>query len=202
MKKKYSLKLIAALVTSMAAMSSVQAADVSVDASVVVNNTINVTVDAALDFGTIAAFANDNTNAELASMIIPADPALVPSSTDGASGTARIIILSEGSPAELSVSGAAPNTALDITYTAADTAVTDPSGNATDGFTMGAFSYYATTEGNGQSFGTTTDGTGALAFNIGATLSTVTPANGAAADNAVAYTDATYTGTFEVTVNY
>ena len=203
MKFQNKLKLVAAFVTGVAALSAVQAADVSVDASVVVNNTIDVTVNSPLDFGSIAAFANNNATAALATLTIPADPAGTPTATNDATGTARIIVLSPGSAADVSVAGAAPNTLLTVTVAAATTTLDDPANIAPDGFTMGSFTQFAYLEGNGQSFGTTTDGTGALGMSIGGTLSTVTPTGGAAGtDVAVAYTDATYVGSLEVTVNY
>ncbi len=201
MKIKTQLKYATAFV-GMVAMTTSQAATQSVSASVVVNNTITMAVNAPLDFGTVAAFANDNTTAEIATMTIPADPAAAITTANGASGTARIIPLVNGSPADVSVSGAAPNYALNVSVAAATPDLTDPSGTAPNGFTMGTFTQYAYLEGNNQTFGSTTDATGALGLNIGATISTVTPAGGAAADNAVAYTDATYTGTFEVSINY
>lgn len=202
MKFQNKIKLLTLMFAGLAAVSTAQAEEVSVDASVTVSNAIDLTVNSPLDFGTIAAFANSNTTPDLATFVMPADPAGTPTITDG--DEARIISLIPGSPADVSVAGAAPNTVLTVTTTAADATLTDPAGIAIapNGFTMGSFTRYAYLEGNGQTFGTTTDATGALGLNIGATLSTVTPAGGGAADVKVPYGDATYTGSFEVTINY
>lgn len=200
MKIQTQLKLVTGAVIAATAISTANAAQETVNASVQVNNTITMTVNSALDFGVIAAFANSNTTPDLATLVISADPAVA--AVDDQAGTARIIALSPGTPADVSVAGAAANYALNVAVTAASSALSDPAGIAADGFTMGGFTTYAYLEGNNQTFGTTTDATGALGLNIGATLSTVTPAGGAAADASVAYTDATYTGIFEVDINY
>ena len=202
MKFQSKLKLVAAFVTGIAAVGSVHAADATINASVTVNNTIDLTVVAPLDFGTIAAFGNSNTTLSAATLVIPADPAAAAVTTDDASGDARIIVLTPGAPADISVVGAAPNTLLTVAVTAADPALSDPAGIATDGFTMSGFTKYAYLEGNNQTFGSTTDATGALGMNIGATLSTIAMAGGAASDATVAYGDATFTGVIEVAVNY
>jgi|GEM_PF-5535722 len=202
MKFQTKLRLLAAFVTGVAVLAPAHAEDVDVSAAVVVNNAIDITVNSNLDFGTIAAFANSNSSPASATLVIPADPAGTITVTNDSTDTARIISLVDGSAADVSVAGAAPNTELEVLITAADATLTDPAGIATFGFTMGSFTKYAYLEGNGQTFGTTTDATGAFGLNIGATLTTDVTLAVAAADAAVAYEDATYTGSFEVSINY
>ena len=173
------------------------ATTVNIGASVTVNNTINVAFTP-MNLGTISATKDDAAGAEIATMVLSPNPATAPVATNGATSDATMVVLSAGSPATVTVSGAASNYALTVTLPAAPVTLSDPAGASTDTFTLDTFTKYATTEGNNHPIGTTTDATGNLVFNVGATLKTV--ANGAAPKDL--YDETTYTGTFAVTVSY
>ena len=177
------------LAAGLVAASNVSAEDAIINASVVVDGSLDVAVLSPLDYGTIAAIG---ALGEAATLTISADPAVAPSVVDDTA--AKIIIIVDGTPADVLVSNAAPNYLLTVTPPAATTA-TDPSTVSTHEFDVDNFTIYAHTEGNNQTFGTTTDATGNLGFNIGADLAT---------DGVVvgAYDNTTYTSTFTYTVAY
>lgn len=193
---------------------SVYAAEtVDIDASVVVANAFDLSSSASLDFGTISAFADLSGTAAspattVASLVIPANTATPPSTSSTDDTKAKIISIVDGSPATLEVTGAAPNTPLQVTHLASYT-VTNVDPSITDTFTLNAISTYATLTG-GSAFGTngtttgktfTTDGDGNLTFNLGGTLNTTVPVDtgrGALAP----YGDGTYQATLTITVDY
>jgi hypothetical protein len=200
MKFQTKLKVIAAFVTGLAAASSAQATSKDVSASVVVNNTIDMTVAADLDLGTISALADTSTGATISTMVMSADPATAPL---GSAGTdSAIIVLQAGSPADIVVAGAAPNYNLTVTLPAGPILMEDPSITAGSGmaFNLGTFTRYSYVEGNNQSFASTTDATGNLAFYVGATLSTANVNGNTVVSDP--YTEGVYTATFPVVVEY
>lgn len=177
------------LAAGLVAASNVSAETATINASVVVDGSLNVSVLSPLDYGTIAAIGH---GVDVATLTISSDPAVAPAAVNTAN--AKIIIIVDGTPADVLVSNAAPMYALTVTPPAATTA-TDPSTVSAHTFDVDNFSMYAHTEGNSQTFGTTTDATGNLGFNIGADLITDTAVVGA-------YDNTTYTSTFDYTINY
>lgn len=173
-----------------------QATTVNIGASVTVNNTVNVAFTP-LDLGTISA-TMDGAGTETAKVVMSGNPAIAPALTPSATGKATLVVLAAGTPAIVTVSGAAPNYTLTVGLPSASVNVTDPAAASTHTFTLGAFTKHATTEGNNQPFGTTTTATGDLVFNIGATLTTTV---GTAAANEP-YDETTYTASFPVSINY
>ena len=171
------------------------------NAQVVVSSAITMVETSPLDFGTIAAFGNQATPANTAILTIPSSGAAPTVGIGGAGvlGTdVNIISIIDGSPGIYSVTGAAPNTLLSVS-TAGGTFLTDPSLSTTNRFALTTTGAYMTLNGSANTFTTDTDATGALTFQIGGTLATdATGLTGTLQP----YFDATYTGTFNVTVTY
>lgn len=203
---KTQLKLTAlAAATGLAFVSSANAATVTVPASVIVNSAINMTVNSNLDFGTVAAFLDDSGGATTSTLTLSANPATAPVVTWSVDNTtADIIPLAPGAPADISVTGAAPGYVLTVTLPAAAGILKDPSVPAGMEFILNGFTKHAYLEGDGTTFGTKTDASGNFSFYVGAaitTSNTVAPTVGAGTAKAP-YNDATYTGTFDVVVEY
>ncbi|MDH5258744.1 MAG: hypothetical protein OEX07_12085 [Gammaproteobacteria bacterium] len=110
-------------------MGIANAATLEGNAQVIVLSTINLVETAPLDFGTIAAFAdNQATPLGQAVLTLPASGAATTLTWTGTAtvANANIVEIVAGSPGIFTVAGAAPNQAL--TVTTADTDVmTDPS---------------------------------------------------------------------------
>ncbi|MDR9499896.1 MAG: hypothetical protein RI556_12030 [Hydrogenovibrio sp.] len=192
-------KLALGLSVAMGLTSVAQAATESVNASVTVNNTIDLTVNSALDFGTVSALADTSgATTGVSTLVMPANPATAPTTTTDA--TSNIVEIVAGAPADLSVVGAAANYELTITLPAGPVTVTDPSGSSDMTFELNDFTRHSYTEGNDQTFGTTTTDVGDLAFYVGATLSTT--AAGTTTGENTPYADTTYTASFDVSVDY
>lgn len=192
-------KLLMALFLASGIVANAHATTTTVNASVTVNNTINMTVNSPLDLGTISAFADTSAGNSQSTMVLAANPATSPVVTNSA-GNSQIVVLTPGTPADISVTGAAPNYALTVTLPGAPVTLTDPAAVSDMAFSLGSFTRYAYLEGNSQTFGTTTNGNGDLSFYVGATLSTTN--TGGATAVLDPYDETTYTGTFDVTVEY
>lgn len=215
--KKFNLKL-SALVSAFALVGLAPVANaesVDITASVEVSNAFDMVASQQLSFGTISAFyddtVGDGSGNSIATLTIPANPnnAIATASDDDT--VAKIISIVDGAPAIIEVTGAAPDTALTITTPDVATtpiSVTNVDPAITDTFEITGLTSYATVTG-GSEFGTnattttkefTTDGTGALTFNLGATLSSVDVDGGTG--GLIAYGDGTYQATIPVSVDY
>lgn len=201
MPNRFNKSLVAlALSVGLLALPVAHATTVNIGASVTVNNTVNVAFTP-FNLGTVSATLDGAVTAETAKIVFSGNPATAPVATQGATSKSTMVVLTAGTPAVVTVSGAAPNYNLTVTLPAAPVTLTDPAGASSHTFTLGTFTKHATTEGNNQTFGTTTTATGDLVFGIGATLSTtVTGAVGATSNQP--YDETTYTTIFPVTINY
>lgn len=189
-----------ALTTGLFLLPTAQATTVNIGASVTVNNTVNVAFTP-LNLGTVSATLDGDTTEETAKIVFSANPAVAPVATQGSTGKSTLVVLTAGTPAVVTVSGAAPNYDLNVSLPSAPVTVTDPAAASTHTFTLSTFTKHATTEGNNQTFGTTTTATGDLVFGIGATLTTtVTGAVGTTSNQP--YDETTYTAIFPVSINY
>jgi len=183
------------------AVGSANAGTETGNAQVVVLSTITMTETAALDFGTIAAFADDATNTNVTLLTMPADGSGSSVSWPaGDNGDSNIVVITEGNPGSFAVTGAAPNTVLTLTLQN-EVDLSDPSGTSSHEFTFLTTGVYMTLNGSGNTFTQDTDATGAMEFNVGGTIQTVDTGM-TAGTVLVPYDDATYTGTYEVVVSY
>lgn len=175
------------------------------NASVTVSNAFTLSEDTALTFGTIRAVVSsaDGTAQNVVTMTLPAN-GTNPSVTETVAGngntrSASMNIITPGTPGTFSVSGAAPNSILNITFDAAfplTIAAGGPTFLATINqayITSGPNANRAYSAGVDDLF---TDATGAVTFDVGGTLATQ------AGGNATDYRDQTYTGTYTMTVDY
>jgi hypothetical protein len=188
----------------------------SVPATATVDNTIDFTFAGTLDFGTLRAVAGAVIN-ECQVLVVPANPASATSAAIvGGSETAGLclslaadaVIESVGGTIAVpvfTVAGLAPFTTLDVTVplTAADvTLALNPAPAGAAVFNLRDFTVY-------QSSGTaanitlttgvgsiTANGTGDIIFSVGATISTDEAAS------SLAYQNAPYEGSFDVTVDF
>jgi len=167
-------------------------------ASVEVKNSFSVLQTTPLSFGQIAAISS-TLNSEFVTLKVFSDgtTADLVDATAGNS-VASIVSITPGTAGTFTVSGAAPNTELTIVLPTT-VELTDPSAADSKSFYLTTFTKTAIT--SGTPFQYDTDGTGTLVFNIGATLSTdnLVAANTAGSE---LYQDVTFTGTYDVTVNY
>lgn len=180
---------------------------VSSTATVTVSNAFTLQEVAAIDFGTVRLqYAHDGTNdfTVAASMTINANgtPATFVVGVD-AVGTseASFTEILPGAPAEYSITGAAPFTRLNVTATPTATLTNPASPGATLALTVAAANFEIVGGTNPGSAYTAisgtnliTDGTGAVGFKMGGTISTLL-------DNRE-YGDGAYSGTYTVQVDY
>ena len=146
-----------------------------------VQSVISVTQQEELSFGLVAAGSDP---------VLKATMTLNPngSTSETPAGSARIRYLGLGQPAVIQVTGAAPDTLINITPDPGSTLLTHTvHGVGVPQFTVKDF---VTSPGPTG----TTDGVGSLQINVGATLETEA--------TATAYSDGTYTGAHTVTVTY
>lgn len=174
-------------------------------ASVTVSNAFTLAQTTPLTFGTIRAqVSSTDGTPNVVTMTLPAN-GTNPSVAETVAGTgnttdASINIITPGTPGTFSVSAAAPNSVLTITFPASAFDLTTASGGAT--FSAAINDAYITSGPNAnRTYNATTDplltdGTGAVTFNVGGTLST--QAGGFATN----YRDQTYSGSYTMTVNY
>lgn len=201
MKIQTNLKIITAVVTGLVAISAANATTKSVTATVVVDNVIAMTVAAPLDFGKISALGDASASDLQATMVRSANPATA-SVTDKTTNSA-VIVLAQGSPADIEITGAAADYELDVVVPTTEIYLENPAVQSNSQvFVLDAFNTHAYLEGTANSsFGTTTTSTGALSFYVGASLTTAA-SNLTGSATKTAYTDGTYTGSFDVSVNY
>lgn len=168
------------------------------DATVIVNNAFTLGETAEMTFGTIRASA-DTSGTNTASLTLPADGA-AGSVTAATPADANIVVISSGTPASFAVTNAAPFTILTLTLPSSAITLATPGGTAE--FTVDTFNAIikgGQNDGDAYTSGTPnlrTDGSGAVGFNVGATLHTdaTTPTTD--------YLDGTYTGSYQVQVDY
>lgn len=197
MKNKIAQTMAFSAASMLVVSGSALAETVTANASVTVQNSFTLVETTPLSFGTILAIANDHTTADLATLVVNPDGVTADLATGGTA--ANIVSITPGTPATFTITGAAPNSVLTITDPAAFT-LTDPSATDAKDFDVDTFTKSVVT--SGTPFTYDTDATGTLVFNYGATLTTEQPAGGAASDNAIAYENVTFTGTYTMTVNY
>ena len=178
---------------------SALAATASGTATVTVQNTFTLTQTTALSFGTIRAVAQSD-GANVSTLVVLPDG----TSTVTDDGSAEITSISPATPGAFAVSGAAPFVDLQIVFPATFELAFASAPPTSPRFQIPNTGWSAEIIGganDGLAYNTgtpnlTTDNTGAVAFTVGATLTT---------DNATtsgSYLDETYTGTYTMTVNY
>jgi hypothetical protein len=199
MMKNKLTRLFAVTAVSAAVMSGVSFAETGAGtASVEVKNSFTVLQTTPLSFGQIAAIASE-ANAEVVTLQVFSDGTTADLVDDSAGASvASIVSITPGTAGTFTVSGAAPNTDLTIVLPT-NVELKDPSSADDKSFYLTDFTTTSITSGTAFSYDT--DATGTLVFNIGATLST----DNLIAANSTAqslYKDVTFTGTYDVTVNY
>jgi len=188
----------------LAACSTASAATVTSTASVTVSNVITLTEDAALTFGSVRATADVTANA--AALTLDAATGVLTSGTAiGTVANAAISSLSVGNAGSYTVSDAANFSPINLTLPADDvvylTATGVPSTNprfAVNGFKATVFG--GTNDGADAETNTNlvTDNTGAVSFNVGATLYTDIRTTGIVET----YIDEDYSGAYAIVVTY
>lgn len=196
---KATTKLVLAIGVFSALPLSAIAATVSATASVTVQNAFSLSQTTALSFGTIRAKADTSGSTNhVASLIVNPDGSASTASSTGAN--ASITVISQGTPAVFAISNAAPNT--NLTITSPGTVTLSRTGGGGANFTVDTWAFRITSGTNANTAYSTgspnllTDNTGAVTFAAGATIST--QATTPSAD----YTDGSYTGTYNMVVNY
>jgi len=200
---------IALVATSLSLVASQALAQetVSSTATVTVSNAFTLQEVAAIDFGTVRLnYAHDGTNnfTTSAAMTINADgsPATFVIGVDG-TGTseASFTEILPGTPAEYSISAAAPFTAVSVQSLPTATLTNPASPGATLALTVGTTNFEivgGTNPGDpytqGAASNMITDATGSVGFLMGGTITTL------ATD--VTYGDGAYSGTYSVVVEY
>lgn len=168
------------------------------DATVIVNNAFTLSETAEMTFGTIRATAHVN-GINTASLTLPAD-GTAGAVTAATPADANIVVINQGTPASFSITDAAPFTTLTLTLPTNAITLATPGGDAE--FTVDTFNAIirgGQNDGDAYTTGTPnlrTDASGAVNFDVGATLHT--DANSAPSD----YLDGTYTGTYQIQVDY
>jgi hypothetical protein len=172
-------------------------------ATVEVLNTFAFSATSSLDFGVIRATADSTAAGDVATLLMSGDPAAT--ATPGTTvNLAAITVLTEGSPAEFTVSGVAnfANLTIVVPVTATVMTASGLPGTAAN-FSVNSFTAWITSGGNTGLYSGTNkllaDNGGAATFNVGATLTT----DDAAAAITQGYEDGiAYSGTFDVTIEY
>lgn len=205
--QKFNVNKVAAgvgLVAVVVGQGQALAETVPATASVSVQNTFTLTQVQPLSFGTIRAVAQaDGANA--ATIVISPVTSTAPVAASLGSASAQVI--TAGTPGQFSVAGAAPFANLNINFPATQTNLTAPaSPPGTPKFfiaagTTGWAAQITSGPNNNTAYNDAapnlqTSATGAVNFNLGATLSTDNVAT------TLPYADATYTGNFNLVVVY
>ncbi|NVK54238.1 MAG: hypothetical protein HWE26_01375 [Alteromonadaceae bacterium] len=205
--KKFSKNLSvlgAALIATMAG--SVSAETLTVPVAVTVDNTIDFTLTGTLDFGTIRATADGSAAVNCVGLTMPANPASPLNATLGTAGAlactadgTAVIQNVGGTPTrpEFAVAGLAPFTALTLTLPSTADLALNPAPAGAPILQLIDFTAYQSSGTPGAATTTVTaDGTGNIAFTVGATMITDpgTPT--------LAYENTAYAGEFDVTVSY
>ena len=197
MKNKLNRALgLSIIVAGMTAGVANAADTVTANASVTVLSTINIVNTTPMSFGTIAAFGDGSGGGDTATLTMPADGSATSVSYTTSSAEANVVEIVAGNVAQFDITGAAPNTVINVTLPGAASTLTDPAGGANT-FSLDNFTKAIIT--SGTAFTYDTDATGALSFAVGADL--ITTAAGLTAQGE-AYGNSTYTGTYDVTVSY
>jgi len=157
-----------------------QAETAGTNIQAIVANAFTFTETTALGFGSMVAI-NDAT--DTSTLVVDHTAAPIYNNP----GAAILIEVLPATAGTFDISGAAPSTAITITFPASVTLNCGACAVGTEDFTVDTF----VSSGAGTE---TTDGTGAVTFTIGATLNTINSAN--------AYNDGTYSGAYTVTANY
>ncbi|MGB3725133.1 MAG: hypothetical protein WA981_05150 [Glaciecola sp.] len=184
------------------ATSVVAQESVTSSASVVVQNAFDLAEVAPLDFGTVRATVDsdptdDSASVSIASFAIGTDGTVGSVSlAGGATTAASMSVISDGSPAEFSITNAAPFTEITLNVPSGFDIVNSSAPPGTAVFGVGTFLF--------REVGATSDATaidtdinGEVSFTMGATLST--DDNAAAQTN---YAEGTYTASFVMEVEY
>ncbi|MBE1298830.1 MAG: hypothetical protein GJ680_02820 [Alteromonadaceae bacterium] len=193
--RKFKTKLGLAVASAVFSLNISAAETVTGNASVTVLNSFTLAETQALSFGTLVAIADD-LGSNVATATIAASDGEV---TYTSAGEASLTEVSAGQVGIFTITGAAPNTEIDITTPSSAATLSDPSNSDTKDFTLNGFTTSVVTSGTAFTFDT--DSTGTLVFNLGATLTTDATLGGSSS-SAVAYGDATYTGTFTIAADY
>ena len=199
-------KIILASSAVVVALTSVSsyAENVVSSASVTVQNALILTEVAGLDFGTIRAMADPLLAGDIATLTIDSDGVTPPATATGGAN-AVIQSLVDGAPASYTVAGAANFATLTVTLPPAASAI--PVSNGAPGgaqFTLDTFEGTLTVANDtgvaltnaAGGVAVVADGSGNLAFNVGAILST------SAVVSTGTYSDSGYTGSYTVDVSY
>ncbi len=164
-----------------------------------VENTITVTVTTPVSFGTVGAIRHTTDTASLAmnaAGVVTEDPGTGYGGTDPAAMVFDPVGVAQPAAGVIDVTAAFENTELYVTYqNCVNPAL------AGEIFTLSAIVDNLATPGSFDCAAAavigheTTDGTGALQFNVGATITTTTISN-------AAYTDGAYVGSVEAVFSY
>ncbi|WP_024851841.1 DUF4402 domain-containing protein [Hydrogenovibrio kuenenii] len=205
-KVKLALGLLAAL-----GVSTAQAANTPINAtaSVAVNGAITLTKSADMNFGSIVATISATASDSATLALSPLEGAAAPSTkTDGTAS--KITILTQGTPAKFTIAGAGANSNILVTTNLGEAGglltLTNGSNPSADPLKIGTPTIYDVTNSSFGSFTSgvsgalQTDATGALEFNMGATITIPNTADDSA--TAGPASDGTYSGTFTVVANY
>ena len=177
------LTAVTAIVASMAfAAFDAQAINDTSQITVTVDNTFVLDTPTPLSFGTIVAIAGAATTSTLAIDAAGAPTILNP-------GAARLVEFAAGNAGQATITGAAPNTTITVSYSSPVTLTCSvaPCTGTTPEFTVGTFV-------DDVAGVVTTDLAGAATINFGATLTTEA--------SAVPYEDGLYEGTLTISAVY
>ena len=181
LKKTLNTTAIAAVALAMAfSVSTAKAEDAGTNITATVQNAITWDETQPLAFGTIVAISDASDTSTLVIDTTGAD-------TFNNPGNARLVRVSGGQQGIFDASNAAPNTQLTLTLPTTVTLNCAACSGSQPDFLINNF----TDDAGGAP---TTDGTGAVTVNIGATLNTIASAN--------AYEDGLYSGAYTVSINY
>lgn len=203
-KRKYLNTALVATTAVLVSSGAVAQENVTGNATVQVSNAFTLAEVTGIDFGNLRVFTDTNTTTT--GEVVVTIPGNTNPMTLAAAAAAEADgnILAQGAPGEYTISGAAPFTALNITYPGADsvTLTNQAAPPATPGFVVNfaaAQTFIVGGANDGVVYDGTsnmiTDGTGAVGFRLGGILNTE-------ADTDTTYADGTYAGTFTLTVDY
>lgn len=155
-----------------------KAEDAGTNITATVQNAITWVETQPLTFGTFVAIsdATDTSNIVMAT---------AGTTTVNNPGNARIVEITTGQQGIFTASAAAPNTAVTVTTPASVTLTCGACVGSPPDFVVNTFTDDAAA---------TTDGSGGMTVNVGATLNTVA--------SATAYEDGAYSGAYTVSINY
>ena len=183
LKKTLTVSAIGALTATVAfGVMDAKAEDAGTTITASVQNAFTLAETQILEFGTFTA-KNHGTDV---STIVMANDGTGP--TYNNPGSARITEVTAGQMGIFDVTGASPSTDLTIALPVSETLTCGTCSGSQEDFTVNTFT---SSPGAGS---ITTDATGAVTVNVGATLTTINSAN--------TYEDGDYTSTYTVSLNY